>query len=300
MPLVPLSLPPDRSAMQLKLRRRFRLAGAWLALCPALAFAADRTPGHIFTDPLTSGGTGPKMVVVPAGSFRMGCREDTFETLDDYKDWDINIHCRENEKPVHRVTIARPFAVSVYEVTFEDYDRFRPGNEVDDQGWGRGTRPVINVSWYDAWDYIDWLSAQTGATYRLLSEAEWEYAARAGTSSKYVWGDEIGYQLANCNASCGDRFRNTAPVGRFPANAFGLYDMHGNVEEWVDDCWNRNYEGAPSDGSIWRGGSCGMRVARGGSWYHVSWIMQSETRVSRATGLRSHHIGFRVARTLSP
>ena len=165
------------------------------------------------------------------------------------------------------MTIPAPFALSTHEVTFEDYDRFTHPNEVNDQGWGRGRRPVINVSWDEAKDYVEWLSSETGATYRLPSEAEWEYAARAGTANKYSWGNEIGANRANCqNDHCGDQWKRTAPVGSFPPNGFGLYDMHGNVWEWVEDCWNGSYAGAPADGDAWRSGDCAKRVLRGGSW----------------------------------
>ena len=168
------------------------------------------------------------MVVIPAGRFRMGCVSGQ--------------DCGgDREFPVHEVTIPQAFAVSKYEVTFEDYDRFTYPNRVDDEGWGRGRRPVINVSWSDAQEYVAWLSRQTGQTYRLLSEAEWEYVARAGSSSLYSWGNDIGSNRANCAdldefGTCGDQWEYTAPVGSFPANAFGVHDMHGNVTEWVEDC----------------------------------------------------------------
>ena len=152
-------------------------------------------------------------------------------------------------------------------MTFEDYDRYTYPNRVDDEGWGRGRRPVINVSWNDAQDYVEWLSAQTGHAYRLLSEAEWEYVARAGSSTVYSWGDDIGSNRANCDG-CGSQwdYDRTAPVGSFAANGFGVHDMHGNVWEWVEDCWNGSYAGAPTDGSAWRSGECEQRVLRGGSW----------------------------------
>ena len=142
-------------------------------------------PGSTFREALRSGGEAPEMVVIPSGRFRMGCLS--------------NADCYDHEKPVREVTIAVPFALSVHEVTFEDYDRFAYPNKVDDEGWGRGTRPVINVSWEDAQEYVAWLSAQTGAEYRLPSEAQWEYAARAGTATKYHWGNEVGSNLANCS-----------------------------------------------------------------------------------------------------
>ena len=181
-------------------------------------------PGSTFREALRSGGEGPQMVVIPAGRFRMGCLSND----DD---------CFSSEKPVHEVTIGRSFALSVHEVTFEDYDRFTQPNKVDDRGWGRGRRPATMVSWDDAQEYVAWLSAQTGGEYRLPSEAEWEYATRAGAPTKYSWGHAIGVNRANCNG-CGSQWdnRRTAPVGSFRANEFGLHDMHGNVFEWVADC----------------------------------------------------------------
>ena len=137
----------------------------------------------------------------------------------------------------------------------------------DDQEWGRVNRPVIDVSWEDARQYVRWLSRKTGERYRLLSESEWEYVARAGTTTRFNWGNEAGYSRANC-AGCGSRrdSNQTSPLGSFSPNAFGLYDVHGNVWEWVEDCWHDDYEGAPSDGSAWTAqGDCSRRVLRGGS-----------------------------------
>ena len=245
-------------------------------------------PGSTFRERLRAGDEGPEMVVIPAGSFRMGCLSND----DDCYNW---------EKPVHPVTIARPFAVSVHEVTFEDYDRFTYPNKVDDEGWGRGRRPVINVSWDDAKEYVTWLSSETGAEYRLLSEAEWEYAARAGSTTKYSWGNALGTNRANCYSDdCGDSWEHTAPVGSFAPNAFGLYDMHGNVFEWVEDCWNNTYSGAPADGSVWRSGDCAWRDLRGGSWYLYPRDLRAALRSWDASGFRYYGYGFRVARTLAP
>jgi len=245
-------------------------------------------PGSRFREALRSGGEGPEMVVIPAGRFRMGC-----SSSDD--------HCFNEERPVHEVTIPAPFALSVHEVTFEDYDRFSYPYKVDDEGWGRGRRPVINVSWNDAMDYVEWLSAQTGAEYRLPSEAEWEYAARAGASTRYSWGNEIGMGRANCSDDdCGDRWEYTAPVGSFARNAFGLYDMHGNVREWVADCVNGSYAGAPSDGSAWLSGNCALRVQRDGAWYHYPGFHRVSHRTWWGTDDRNVGVGFRVARTLAP
>ncbi|MDE0331906.1 MAG: SUMF1/EgtB/PvdO family nonheme iron enzyme [Nitrospinae bacterium] len=230
----------------------------------------------------------PEMVPVPAGSFMMGSNENI------------------DEKPRHRVTISKPFAVARHEVTFAEWDAcvaaggcggHRPG----DEGWGRGRRPVINVSWRDAKAYASWLSRKTGKRYRLLSESEWEYAARAGTTTRYSWGDGIGQNRANCDG-CGSDWdnRQTAPIGSFKANPFGLHDVHGNVWEWVADCWNDNYAGAPTDASAWMSGDCNSRVLRGGSWSFGPWVLRSATRLRLRTGLRNFKSGFRVARTLGP
>ena len=268
-------------------RMRAALAGAVLmaGTVGAWAWTAGRTlqdcPGC------------PEMVVVPAGSFRMGSPESEAGRDDD-------------EGPVHRVTVARPLAVGVVEVTFEEWEAcvseggcggYRP----DDEGWGRGRRPVMNVNWRDAKAYVAWLSRKTGEAYRLPSEAEWEYVARAGTTTRYGWGDGIGRNRANCDG-CGSRWdgEKTAPVGSFSANAFGLHDVHGNVYEWVEDCWNGSYHGAPSDGSAWTSGECGSRVLRGGSWLNDPWLLRSALRYRYPSGFRSDYAGVRVARTLTP
>ena len=236
-------------------------------------------PGSTFRDRLLSGGEGLEMVVIPAGSFRMGCLSDDGDC------WGAN-------KPVHEVRIPAAFALSVHEVTFDDYDRFTYPNKVDDEGWGRGSRPAINVSWDDAKEYVAWLSSETGADYRLPSEAEWEYAARAGTVTKYSWGNEIGSNRANCdNERCGDQWTFTGPVGSFRRNGFGLYDINGNVWEWVEDCWNSSYSGAPSDGSPW---------LRGDSWSSSPRPLRAAYRGGSSSGFRSSSLGFRVARTLTP
>ena len=208
--------------------------------------------------------------------------------------------CYGDEQPVHAVTIAPPFAISKYEVTFEEYDRFTYPHQADDEGWGRGRRPVINVSWQDAQEYVAWLSSETGAQYRLPSEAEREYAARAGTTTAYWWGNEIGNNRANCDG-CGSQWDNrmTTPVGSFDANAWGLHDVHGNVWEWVQDCWHDSYAAAPGDGSAWTvGGDCGLRVLRGGSWFYNPRYLRAALRFRNIGGLRNIYYGFRVARTL--
>jgi formylglycine-generating enzyme required for sulfatase activity len=227
----------------------------------------------------------PEMVVVPAGKFMMGSPS--------------------TENPKHEVTVAKSFAVSKYEVTFNDWDAcvaYGDCPQVTDEGWGRGRQPVINVSWDDAQTYVAWLRRMTGKTYRLLSEAEWEYAARAGTVTTYSWGNEIGKGKASC-FDCGSRWdgRQTAPVGSFAANAFELHDMHGNVWEWVEDCLHGNYEGAPKDGSAWiAGGDCNKRILRGGSFNSNSGGLRSAARNADRTEIRLRVHGFRIARTLTP
>lgn len=261
------------------------------------------TPGSTFREALRGGGEGPEMVVIPAGSFRMGCVIGR----------DVPSDCDRRELPAHRVAIAEPFALSVYEATFADWEacanaggcnQYRP----EDGGWGRGNRPVINVSWEDARSYASWLSRQTGATYRLPSESEWEYAARAGTQTPYSWGDAwehkappIGRNRANCGW-CGSRWDNdrTAPAGSFPPNPWGLYDMHGNVWEWTEDCWNSSYRGAPSDGSAWLRGDCSVRMLRGGAWFSYPVDLLATNRSEATIGNRYSGGGFRVARTLTP
>ena len=234
----------------------------------------------------------PELVVVPSGSFMMGSPSG-----EEGRDGD--------EGPLHRVSIAEPFAVGVYEVTFAEWDACRRGggctHHAYDRGWGRGSRPVIHVSWEDAKSYVRWLSLETGARYRLLSESEWEYVARAGTRTRYHWGDGVGRGRANC-AGCGSRWddERTAPVGSFSANGFGLHDVHGNVREWVEDCWQGSYAGAPGDGGVWTsGGSCSWRVLRGGSWNNLPGEVRSANRYWIGPGYRFGYVGFRVARTLN-
>ena len=235
----------------------------------------------------------PEMVVVPAGLFMMGSPASEEERSDD-------------EGPVHQVTFEQPFAVGKYEVTFAEWDACVAGGgcngyRPNDKGWGRGRQPVINVSWKDAQAYVRWLSEETGEAYRLLSEAEWEYVARAGTTTRYFWGDNIGRNRANC-AGCGSRWdKQPAPVGRFRANAFGLHDVHGNVWEWTQDCGHENYRGAPADGRAWEGGNCGARVSRGGSWRSYGpRSLRSANRNTGTAGDRYYFYGFRLARMLTP
>jgi formylglycine-generating enzyme required for sulfatase activity len=243
-------------------------------------------PGHALQDCAEC----PEMIVVPAGSFTMGSPAGEAG-----RDAD--------EGPQRQVTIARAFGVGKYEVTFDQWDAcvagggcggYRPA----DQGWGRGTRPAINVSWNDAKQYAEWLSRRTGKRYRLLSEAEWEYAARAGTTTPWSCGASEGC-LAGAGWYSGNEGSRTQAVGTKSANAFGLHDMLGNVWEWVEDCWHDSYAGAPADGSAWvTGSNCGLRVLRGGSWNNNPRNLRSANRDGLDSGDRYNTIGFRVARTL--
>jgi len=230
------------------------------------------------------------MIVVPAGSFKMG---------------DVQGGGDKDEVPIHTVTIQTPFAIGRYEVTFDDYDQFAKATNrklPDDQGWGRGRRAVINVSWEIATVYAKWLSEQTGKRYRLPMEAEWEYAARAGKETAYWWGNDFIKGMANCNGR-GSQWDNnqTAPVGSFKPNALGLYDTAGNVWEWVEDYWHQNYIDAPSDGRAWReqnGGQCGQRVLRGGSWFNEPGNLRSSARGRYSADNWSSFIGFRLAQDI--
>jgi formylglycine-generating enzyme required for sulfatase activity len=216
----------------------------------------------------------PEMVVVPAGAASLASGRDVF--------------------------IAAPFAVGKFEVTFAEWDECVAqggcGHRPDDEGWGRGRQPVINVNWHDAQAYVAWLSRKTGKSYRLLSEAEWEYAAQArtGREAKAV----RGAKQVNCSG-CGSRWdnRQTAPVGSFLANAFGLNDMLGNVWEWAEDCWNETHSGATADGSARASGICSRRVLRGGSWGDDPVGSRSAFRNWYSSDLRYRYVGFRVART---
>jgi formylglycine-generating enzyme required for sulfatase activity len=232
----------------------------------------------------------PELVEIPAGSFQMGRKGDTTSI------------------PVHPVTFAHSFSLAATETTFREWDAcvadggcdYRPA----DQGWGRDAQPVINVSWKDAQVYIVWLSRRMGKVCRLPSEAEWEYAARAGTETEYALpapngSDDIKRKnLANC-VNCGSEWdgKQPAPVGRFPANAWGLRDMHGNVWEWVEDCSHESYESAPDDGRAWReegGGICSMRALRGGSWDGLEVGARSAYRSWNYPYYRGSNLGFRV------
>jgi formylglycine-generating enzyme required for sulfatase activity len=256
----------------------------------ALAAAAERAlkPNDTFQECAKNC---PEMIVVPAGNFIMGSPNDEPGRRDD------------REGPQHAVTIAAPFAVSKFDVTFDDWDAcvsVGGCHPAPAPGFVRGTNPVIDVSWEDAQEYVAWLSRMTDRPYRLLSEAEWEYAARAGTTTRYFWGNDIGTNNADCNG-CGSPYDNqhSAPVLSFTPNAFGLYDMAGNVWQWVVDCYHPTYAGAPTDGSPWTGASCSGRLVRGGSWADTPPYLRAASRSADPPDARIDNIGFRVARTLA-
>lgn len=237
-------------------------------------------PGQTFRDKLKTGGEGPLMMVIPAGRFLMGSPENESRG-------------QNSERPQHEVQIEKPFAMGVYAVTFDDYDRFceiTQRKKPDDEDWGRENRPVINVSWHDAQDYCVWLSEQTERNYRLPSEAEWEYACRAGSQTPYYTGTSINRDQANFDGNIG----KTTPVDNYPPNDFGLYDMHGNVWEWCQDKWHNNYKGAPDDESPWEKGESSTRVLRGGSWGSYPDYVRASDRFRGHPDNRSIRLGFRV------
>lgn len=232
--------------------------------------------------------------MIPAGEFMMGSPDSEAGRWDD-------------EGPRHKVTISHSFAVGKYEVTNEEYEMFLQATPAlrDPETHGGNNHPVVGVSWREAKAYAAWLSKETGHPYRLLSESEWEYAARAGTQTLYAWGDDIGVANAHCD-SCGTRWdydggngdhQGSIPVGSLATNGFGLHDMHGNVWEWVEDCWHDSYGGAPQDGSAWLSGDCDNRVLRGGSWSNHPRTLRAAFRGREPTEGRGGILGFRVART---
>ena len=239
----------------------------------------------------------PTMVVLPKGSFMMGSPEK--ET-----------HRSPNEGPQRKVSLAYPLAVGKFEVTFEEWDACRGeggcrAEAAKDEGRGRGAMPVYNVDWFDAQEYVRWLSAKTGQKYRLLTEAEWEYAARAGARTAYSWGDKASHKFANygadkcCNGyvDATDKWEYTAPVGSFPPNAFGLHDLLGNLWEWTDDCYDEHPAGGPVDGSARKVEGCDLRVMRGGSYNSLPERIRAAFRDGYTPNDIGEFIGFRVARS---
>jgi formylglycine-generating enzyme required for sulfatase activity len=264
------------------------------------------------------------MVVVAAGDFDMGSPDSERGRLS-------------SEGPRHRVSFAKPFAVGRYAITRDEFNAFVTASayqfgrgchaELDDKwvdvptasfltppGFAQdGRHPAVCVSWKDANEYVKWLSAQTKRSYRLLTEAEREYITRAGTATPYWWGEAVKPEIANydkrmrqvvakkARQTVGEpieAFGQTVPVDHFPPNAWGLYQVHGNVAEWVQDCWNANYFGAPTDGSAAEVGDCSRRVLRGGGWNHWPEDIRAAYREAVAADHRYYEVGFRVARNL--
>lgn len=226
--------------------------------------------------------TCPDLIVLPAGTYTMGSN-----TSDP------------SEKPAHRVTLAAPFAIGKYEVTVDQWNACVTAGACQKVGDDNrtGNAPVRDVSWDDAQQYLKWLGTQSGKTYRLPTEAEWEYAARGGTTSKFWWGEQMRKGMANCK-DCGEPWQQDgpAPVGSFGANAFGLHDVNGSVWEWVSDCWHNSYKGAPATGGAWEDPNCRVRVIRGGSWREGASYMPVTTRFKYDASVRHSQNGFRVAR----
>jgi formylglycine-generating enzyme required for sulfatase activity len=240
----------------------------------------------------------PEMIVVPAGSFTMGSPANEPQRGAD-------------ESPQHTVTFARQFAVGKFALTFDEWDACLAddgcnGHTPSDQSWGRGRQPVINLSWNDAKAYVAWLSKKTGKTYRLLSEAEREYVTRAGTTTTFWWGPSISTTQANYDSSHtygnglkGEFRGRTVPVEMFEPNRWGLYQVHGNVWDWIEDCYHPSYEGAPADGSAWTRSDCSHHVVRGGSWHAYPGELRSASRNNGIVPTNGPDVlGVRVARTL--
>ena len=249
----------------------------------------ETRPGRVFRDKLIEGSEGPEMIILATGNFLMGSSETEKGS-------------RKSETPQHMVTISRPFALSINEITFAEYDTFAEATgrkQPNDSGWGRGNLPVISVSWEDATAYARWLSVQTKQHYRLPTEAEWEYAARAGSTTAYSSGNDpsrLGeYAWFGSNSG-----RKTHPVGKKKPNVWGLYDMYGNVWEWVEDDWHSDYNTAPNDGSAWKIETRSVyRVIRGGSWQVDARYCRSAYRSRQGSGYRIYFLGFRLARSVA-
>lgn len=256
---------------------------------PRPASPAPPRAGEVFSDCPAC----PEMVVIGPGSFVMGSRPEDRRRLGVHPMFDVM------EAPQHEVRIGYAFAYGRYSVTFDEWDACVAGGGCNgyvppDEGWGRGRRPVIHVNFADAQSYVSWLSARTGQRYRLPSEAEFEYAARGGTTTAFHTGDDIAPEQANF----GELRGRTMPVGSFPPNPFGLHEINGNVAQWMQDCHHDDYVGAPADGSAWLTGPCETRDVRGGGWSLVKYTLRTAQRIGDPPQQRNSHLGFRVVREL--
>ena len=246
---------------------------------PPVEAPKESSSGMLAVPPITPPPI-PEMVSIPGGSFPMGSDEDT------------------SEKPIHRVTI-KQFAISKFPITIREWNACVAAKSCTYAPTGRDDAPVTNISWTDAQEFVEWLSKVTHKTFRLPSEAEWEYAARGGTRTKFWWGDQLQADTANCKG-CNEPYDASQPlkVGSFKPNPFGLYDMGGNVHQWVADCWHKNYQGAPSDGSSWVDNDCLSHVIRSGSWKNDPSYVRPSNRDHYDAGVRYPTHGFRVAQSL--
>ena len=261
---------------------------AWVSLTAGTLTVSSRElvkhreVGTVFKDCVVC----PEMSIIPSGTFMIGSTKG-----------------RKRERPVSKITITKSLAVSRYEVTFDQWDAcFNAGGcskKPSDRGWGRDSRPVINILLTDIDEYVTWLTRKTGHIYRLPSESEWEYAARAGSQTEFSWGDQMQTGAANCRG-CGTKWSGlkSAPVGQFKPNAWGLYDVHGNVFEYVADCWSNDHYNIPRDGVPKKTANCLSKVIKGGSWYYLPKVSRSASRVRNDKRVFSYFIGFRVFREL--
>lgn len=242
--------------------------------------------GELFRDKLEIGGHGPLLVAIPVSNFIMG---------------DLTGKGKSNELPNYEVKLEKNFAIGITEVTFADYDKFTSDtgkDKINDLGWGRDSKPVISISWNEAKEYLKWLSSQTGYNYRLPTETEWEFAVRGQTDSDYFWGNGLKAGSARCFGCDRSIFSETADVASYDPNEFGLYDMHGNVMEWVEDCWSSDYATAVIDGTAAYSGDCSKRVLRGGSWFNQALSLRSSARFFDDRSAKMNFYGFRVVREL--
>ena len=266
------------------MKRLALLAALFLAICATPASAQqDLKPGTVFKDCDEC----PELVVVPKGLFILGMGSTTARA-----------------KPPTRIAIKKSFAIGRYEVTWDQWEACRADGgcafDPSDHGWGKGKRPVVNADLPRVENYLKWLKTKTGQTYRLPSEAEWEYAHRGGTTTNFWWGDEAGEGNANCK-DCKTQWsaKSTAPVGSFEANPFGLFDTAGNAYEWTADCWNQNHENRARDQSARDTGDCKRRVIRGGSFYYFNKVARSFYRSKNPTAVKSYWLSFRVVRDIN-
>jgi formylglycine-generating enzyme required for sulfatase activity len=265
-----------------------------IILCGSILACTENKPPHVpsyLQDTLKNGSLGPKLAIIPTGSGVVG---------------GVNFKTFKNQSPEHNVISKQEFAMGVAEVTFAEYDAFCKSTFIncpDDNGWGRGVQPVIKVSWLDAMVYTEWLSEQTNQVYRLPSEAEWEYAARGGTTTKFWWGDEYIQGIDHCDRDLGNCPKGTelsepGPAGRFKSNQFGLFDVTSNLLEWVLDCYSPDHSGAEYTMEARLEGDCGEKVLKGSSWLNPQPYVHLSKRMGIGSDYKNRSVGFRVLREM--